>query len=176
MNGIVLILRPQPGADESAGRARALGLKPVVAPLFRVEPLAWQPPDPADFDAVMLTSANAPRHGGPQLARFRHLPAYAVGEATAAAASEAGFTDVRVGPADVGALTAIMADEGVTRAFHPCGADHVVPSAERLNVQSMPIYWSAAAAGLDSHAISAIDEVDTEGVRVAGRKARVSPG
>ncbi len=158
MSGVVLILRPQPGADESAGRARALGLKPVVAPLFRVEPLAWQPPDPADFDAVMLTSANAPRHGGRQLARFRHLPAYAVGEATAAAASEAGFGEVRLGPADVEALTAMMAGEGVRRAFHPCGTDHVVRSAEGLNLQSMPVYRSAAAAGLDSRAIAAIDE------------------
>ena len=43
----VLILRPQPGADETAARARALGLEPLVAPLFTVRPLAWTPPDPA---------------------------------------------------------------------------------------------------------------------------------
>ena len=58
----MLILRPQPGADETAARARTLGLEPVVAPLFTIRPLAWEPPDPAEFDAVLLTSANAARH------------------------------------------------------------------------------------------------------------------
>ena len=57
----ILVLRPQPGADETAARARALGLELVVAPLFAVAPLAWTPPDPAGFDAVMLTSASAAR-------------------------------------------------------------------------------------------------------------------
>ncbi len=42
----LLVLRPQPGADETAARARALGLEPVVAPLFSVRPLHWTPPDP----------------------------------------------------------------------------------------------------------------------------------
>ena len=42
----VLILRPQPGADESAARARALGLDPVVAPLFSLRPRSWEPPGP----------------------------------------------------------------------------------------------------------------------------------
>ncbi len=157
MSGLVLILRPQPGADESAARARALGLTPVVAPLFWIEPLDWQAPDPAGFDAVVLTSANAPRHAGAKLARFRHLPAFAVGEATAAAAAEAGFGEVRTGPADVGALTRMMVEQGVRRAFHPCGADHVAPTSEGLSVTSIPVYWSAAAANLDSRAIAAIE-------------------
>ena len=46
MTGRVLILRPQPGADETAERARALGLEAVVAPLFEVGPLAWTGPGP----------------------------------------------------------------------------------------------------------------------------------
>ena len=79
MNGLVLILRPQPGADETAARARALGLDPVVAPLFTVRPLAWQAPNPADFDAVMLTSANAARFGGDALTPFLGLPCYCGG-------------------------------------------------------------------------------------------------
>ena len=60
----VLVLRPEPGAGETAARARALGLEPIVAPLFAVRPIAWAAPDPAAYDAVMLTSANAARHGG----------------------------------------------------------------------------------------------------------------
>ncbi len=81
----ILVLRPQPGADETAARARDLGLEPVVAPLFTVRPLAWTAPDPAAFDAVMLTSASAARQASEGLAPFKQLPCYAVGEATAAA-------------------------------------------------------------------------------------------
>jgi uroporphyrinogen-III synthase len=52
------------------------------------------------FDAVMLTSANAARLAGDAMASFTALPCYAVGEASAAAAADAGFADIRVGPSD----------------------------------------------------------------------------
>src|SRR3546814_7500043 len=65
----LLILRPEPGASMTAGRATALGLQPVCYPLFQVRPCVWDAPDPAEFDAIMLTSANALLHGGSQLDR-----------------------------------------------------------------------------------------------------------
>ena len=123
MNGLVLILRPQPGADETAARARAIGLDPVVAPLFTMRPLAWQAPNPADFDAVMLTSANATRFGGDALTPFLGLPCFVVGEATTGAAREAGFRDIRTGPGDGAALVGMLGAAGVRAAFHPCGED-----------------------------------------------------
>ena len=86
MTAAVLILRPEPGASATAARARTLRLEPVVAPLFVVRPLAWEPPDPAGLDAVMLTSGNAPRLAGDGMTPFLRLPCYAVGEATADAA------------------------------------------------------------------------------------------
>ena len=121
----ILVLRPQPGADETAARARTLGLEPVVTPLFSVRALAWTAPDPGGFDAVMLTSASAARQAAAGLAPFRTLPCYAVGEATAAAAGEAGFADIRVGPDDGAALLLMMAEDGVRSAFHACGQDHL---------------------------------------------------
>src|SRR3546814_20848677 len=75
----LLFLRPEPGASMTAGRATALGLQPVCYPLFQVRPCGWDAPDPAEFDAIMLTSANALLHGGPQLDRFKHLPAFCGG-------------------------------------------------------------------------------------------------
>ena len=57
----LLVLRPEPGASATAGRARTLGLDPVLMPLFEIEPIAWTAPDPAGFDALLLTSANAVR-------------------------------------------------------------------------------------------------------------------
>ena len=70
----VLILRPEPGAARSAGRALSLGLTPVVAPLFTIRPLAWTAPAAEAFEAVRLTSANAPRLAGEVLASSLGLP------------------------------------------------------------------------------------------------------
>jgi len=121
----VLILRPQPGADETAARARAIGLEPIVAPLFAIRALAWPPPDPAGFDAILLTSANAARLGGDGMTPFKTLPCYAVGERTAEAARAAGFADVRAGPSDGAALVATARKEGAEALLHLGGRDHV---------------------------------------------------
>ena len=87
----VLVLRPEPGASATVDRARAMGLDAVATPLFEVEPLDWDVPEASGFDGVLLTSANALRHGGDGLQALRGLKAYAVGDATAQAAREAGF-------------------------------------------------------------------------------------
>ena len=121
----LLIVRPQPGADETAARARALGLEPIVAPLFETRPLAWAPPDPGGCDAILLTSANAARLGGEGLRAFLALPCYAVGARTAQAAREAGFADVRTGPSDGAALAALAERDGAKSPLHLGGRDHV---------------------------------------------------
>ena len=93
----VLVLRPEPGATATLRRARERGLEAEAVPLFEVEPVEWSVPDPSDFDALLLTSANAVRHGGPGLQALRELPVHAVGEATARAAREAGFAVATIG-------------------------------------------------------------------------------
>lgn len=153
----VLVLRPQPGADETAARVRGLGLEPVVAPLFTIRMLPWTVPDAADFDAVMLTSANAAWHGGGGLARLLALPCYAVGEATAAAAREAGFTDIRVGPDDGLALLLDMQAAGVSRALHLCGVDHITLEPAEIRITRIPVYEAVAAAALPAAAGAAIE-------------------
>ncbi|HWI86589.1 MAG TPA: uroporphyrinogen-III synthase, partial [Sphingomonas sp.] len=77
-----------------------------------------------DHDALMLTSANAVRHAGPDLHLYRALPVYAVGEATAAAATQAGFGPVISGPGDAAALVARMREDGVKRPLHLAGREH----------------------------------------------------
>lgn len=102
----MIVIRPQPGCDATVAAARALGLTAEPFPLFAVRPLAWQAPDPADFDALLIGSANAMRHGGEGLERLRALPVHAVGHASAAAARAAGFTVTTTGVADMQALLA----------------------------------------------------------------------
>ncbi|HEY5720799.1 MAG TPA: uroporphyrinogen-III synthase [Allosphingosinicella sp.] len=153
----LLIVRPQPGASETAARARKLGLDPVVSPLFEIRPLRWQAPDPEGFDALLLTSANAVRHGGGGLARFVRLPCYAVGEASAEAAREAGFGDVRTGPGDAAAAAAMMEKDGVRRAFHPCGRDRAGLGEPGIDIVHVPVYAADPIDELPADAKAALD-------------------
>lgn len=107
----LVILRPEPGASASVERARAAGLEAVAVPLFEIRPLAWTAPDPARFDAVLMTSANAARHGGKGLGKLTSLPVHAVGRATAEAARDAGFAVASVGDGTGAELVAGLADD-----------------------------------------------------------------
>jgi uroporphyrinogen-III synthase len=153
VSGLVLVLRPEPGASATAGRARRLGLDPIVAPLFAVRPLAWDPPDPSGFDGVLLTSAHAAREAGPQVAQFLHLPCHTVGEATAAAAGEAGFADVRTGTGD-GAAALAAAGEG--RLLHLCGRDHLPLRRAGGGIERRIVYAADAVAELPAEARRAL--------------------
>ena len=100
----LLVLRPEPGATATVQHARERGLDALAVPLFEIEPLEWDAPDPAAFDGILLTSANAVRSAGEKLKFFGGLPVYAVGDATGEAARQAGFSIAAVGDADVGRL------------------------------------------------------------------------
>ena len=155
MRGLV-VLRPEPGAAATATRAAAIGLAAIVAPLFEVRPIAWDAPDPAAFDALMLTSANAVRHAGGDLARYQTMPAYVVGAATARAARDAGFTDIHVGGGDAAALARLMAAEGVGRALHLAGRDHRDIREPALHVTRRLVYASEPVATLSAEAAEAL--------------------
>jgi uroporphyrinogen-III synthase len=93
----LIVIRPEPGAQATCLAAQALGLEAEAFPLFAVRPLGWDAPAREDIDALLLGSANALRHGGPEIERYRGLPAYAVGETTAEAARDAGLDVVLTG-------------------------------------------------------------------------------
>ena len=93
----LLALRPEPGLAATLDKARALGLAIDGQPLSAIRPLAWDCPDPAGIDGLLIGSANAILHAGPHLARLAAKPVFAVGEATAAAARAAGFTVAMTG-------------------------------------------------------------------------------
>ncbi|QXQ06698.1 uroporphyrinogen-III synthase [Sphingosinicellaceae bacterium] len=118
----VLVTRPEPAASRTAARLRALGHEVVVAPLLVPRAVPWSVPR-GDWHAVAFTSASAPGFGGAELKPLTHLPAYAVGEATAAAAREAGFTDVRPARGDASAVFRLAAGDGIARLLHLAGRD-----------------------------------------------------
>jgi uroporphyrinogen-III synthase len=119
----LLILRPERGAIVTAKRATALGLSPMVRSLFKVTPSAWDAPDPALFDALLLTSANAIRYGGGAIGLYRALPVFAVGAATAQTAREAGFTAVTEGAGNAADALRTLAKAGHSRPLHLSGEE-----------------------------------------------------
>lgn len=147
MSGRVLILRPEPGASETAARARAMGLEPVLLPLFELRAVPWKAPDPRRYDAILFTSANAARLGGEALAAFAGLPAYAVGESTAAAVRAAGLRTVRRGPQDGAAMLATAAADGVRRALHLCGRDNIPLRHPDVEVEQRVVYAAEPVGG-----------------------------
>lgn len=173
----LLVLRPEPGASATARRAEAMGLQPLCYPLFEVKPCLWEAPDPTGFDAVMLTSANTLRHGGPGLDLYRHLPVFAVGETTAAAARAQGFPVAAVGESGAQAVSGIIAARGHARVFHPCGRDRRAIDAGPLTITRRIVY-EAAEAG-DAQGLAAILPEEAVALlhspRAAQRLARLVP-
>lgn len=129
----LLLLRPEPGLSASAERARSMGLDVISCPLFRVESVEWSAPNPADYDVLLLTSANAVRHGGSGLEGFKPLPVHAVGAATAAAAREAGFQVETVGSGNAAELLASL--PATPRLLHLAGENRRQEANSRLDVR-----------------------------------------
>jgi uroporphyrinogen-III synthase len=119
----LIALRPEPGLAATLERARAMGLRVSGQALSEIRPLAWDCPDPAGIDGLLIGSANAILHGGEHLARLTGKPVYAVGEATAAAARAAGFTVAMTGSGGLqGVLDAVPAPCHLLRI---AGEEHV---------------------------------------------------
>ena len=141
MTRMVVVLRPEPGNTRTATALRARGLEARQVPLFAVVPVYWTPPNPTGFDGLLLTSANAVRHGGAGLDLFRRLPVVAVGAATAAGASEAGFAVAVTGGEDARAVVAEARDRGFARLLHLAGRERA-PTQD--GVEAVTVYASEA--------------------------------
>ena len=117
----VLVTRPEPGASETAARIAALGYQPIVASLLEIRILHAALPPSGHVQAVLATSGNAI---AALPASHRHLPLFAVGDATAGLARAAGFAAVHSASGDAGALAALVArdcDRSAGPLLFPCG-------------------------------------------------------
>lgn len=137
----VAVLRPEPGNQATAARIEAAGLRAIRLPLFVVRPLDWTPPDPRQFDALILTSANAARLAGAGLDAVRSLPVHAVGAATAAAAQAQGLSVATVGHGDGDDLLDTLAAQDVERALLLAGRDRRLDSGG-IVAQAIAVYAS----------------------------------
>lgn len=160
----VLLTRPK---AQSQAFARALEdrfgpqVRPVIAPLMEVEPLAPPLPD-GPFAGVIFTSANAVAAAG----ALEPLPrlAWCVGDRTAQAAQSAGFV-ARSAGGDAGALVAaILADPPAGRLLHLRGEETRGGVAERL-----------AAAGVETLSLTVYRQAAQQ-MPEAGRALLAAPG
>lgn len=139
----VWITRAQPGADRTADRLSACGFSPFVAPLLTIRPLDARP-DLTGVQALAFTS-----RAGVEIFRAltpaRILPVFAVGDATAASAKEAGFTGVRSAAGDLFALAALIRTEAQGLSIlHPSAAEPAGDLATLVGgsarVTTLPVY------------------------------------
>lgn len=101
----VILTRPQEDSERTAAALRAKGHEVLIAPLLRVEPVNANLR--TNWGGVIVTSANAAAALASHPARdgLIKLPVFAVGQRSAEAARQAGFTDITTAGGDVRDLT-----------------------------------------------------------------------
>lgn len=145
----LLLTRPEGRNDTLAGKARAAGFDVTIAPLLAIEPLPFTIPD-QPFDALLLTSTGAVAAAR----RAPALPVYAVGPATARAATAAGLKVVAAGRSDGHAIVTAAYADGVRRLLHLRGAHgaELAPPAG-LSITTVPVYRAVPATRLPEPAV-----------------------
>lgn len=118
----VLVTRPQAEAQALARLLRVLGHVPVACPLLDIRYISAS----IDLDGVqaLLFTSGAGVRAFARLEPHRELPVFAVGDATAAMAREAGFTTVHSAEGDGDALVQAVAgalDPKHGAVLHPAG-------------------------------------------------------
>lgn len=103
----VLLTRPRADSENLAETLRSRGMKVIIEPMLDIIPLGAVPPLEG-VTGLIVTSANAIRAFAAACDR-RDLEVYSVGDATALAAKEAGFTIVESAQGDSVALGALIA-------------------------------------------------------------------
>ena len=155
----VWITRAQPGAARTAARLTALGFTPLVAPLLTIRPLPdalKTAPDLTTVAALAFTSPNGVEAFAALTPRLRALPVFAVGDATAEAARDAGFTDARSASGDIHALARLIKASPIDGLILAPGAREPAGDLPALlpdhQIQRLPIY-----AAEETHAVPPAD-------------------
>jgi uroporphyrinogen-III synthase len=169
----VAITRAAPDNARTAERVRERGGEPVLAPLLAIVPCGYDT-NTDDAQAIIFTSSNGVR-AFPDARGARDRIVLAVGDVTAEAARDAGFTDVRSADGDVESLAALAhtsLDPAKGKLIHIAG-DHVAGDlggtlrAAGFVVERRLAYASVAASALPDVFNTQLDAVTFHSVRAA---------
>ncbi len=105
----VLVTRPREDGEKLADVLRTRGIEVLLEPLLCIEYLDGPGLDLGGVQALVVTSANGLRAFARRDDR-RGLPVYAVGDASAQAAAEAGFSRVISAAGDIKALAGLIGE------------------------------------------------------------------
>ena len=145
----VWITRAQPGAARAAARLTALGFTPVVASLLTIRPLPEalsQAPDLTTVAALAFTSPNGVEAFAALVPAplLRDRPVFAVGDATAEAARDAGFANARSAAGDIHALARLIDASPIQGLILAPGAREPAGDLPALlpdcQIQRLPVY------------------------------------
>lgn len=134
----VWVTRAEPGAGRTAARLRNLGFEPVVAPVLKIERINGVRIDFTDIAALAFTSINGVSAFA-ALSDRRDLPAFCVGDATAEAVRQIGFTDVCSASGDLEALGRLIAATGLRDVVLAPGAEQPAGDLEAMVGGSTPV-------------------------------------
>lgn len=169
----VALTRAEPEASRTAERVRTRGAEAIVAPLLTIVPCGYDT-STEGAQAIIFTSTNGVR-AFPDARGARDRIVLTVGDATAEAAREAGFNDVRSADGDVAALAALAKaalDPAKGKLVHIAG-DHVAGDlggelrAAGFTVERRLAYASVAAATLPDALKQPLDIVLFHSARAA---------
>ncbi|WP_046861506.1 uroporphyrinogen-III synthase [Microvirga massiliensis] len=156
----ILVTRSRDDAERTAERLRERGHEPILAPVLEIAPTGTTPPveSPA---ALILTSGHAVAPAAAALPK--QVPVFAVGERTARAARQAGFTAVATAGGDAQALVRLVAERIApgARLLHTRGRDakpepEASLSAHGFAVRPWIAYDARPAGALPAEAVEAI--------------------
>lgn len=123
----VLITRPRPAADDMAEKLAREGFTVFVAPMTRYEEIPCDTGALADYQAIVLTSAQAAQIFAARAPDAFDTPVFAVGDATALAASNAGFRKVYSAQGDGLDVVRLIRERkdalSLQKILHPCAED-----------------------------------------------------
>lgn len=170
----IWVTRTEPDAAATAVRLATLGFDPIIRPLLEVRPLS---------PAVSLQGVTALAFGSRRsvaafaaLERRRDLPVLTVGDATAAAAREFGFADVRSASGDGHALARLIRTEARGPVLYLSAA---TPAADlpalvgpAVEVHALPLYETVPTG---AGAPEAFDAVLIHSPRAADALAALAP-
>ena len=167
----LLLTRPAADSEALAALLKAQGHTAMIEPMLEVKPLEIEPPPLDGVTGLLFTSANGVRAFAAKSDR-RDIAAYAVGDRTAAAAREAGFTRVESAEGDVEALASLVERlhkpedgtllhiSGAVRAGNLAG----VLSAKGYKVEHVALYEAVAAMELTAPTRVALASGGLDGV------------
>lgn len=156
----VLLTRPEPDSRRIAAVLEERGIATLIWPLTRIAALADSYEVPARVEALLFTSSNGVRVFS-RICATRDLPAFCVGDRTAALAREARFADVRSAAGDARALADLATGSGCERFLHVRGRDAAGDlagqlSAAGLAVEEVVLYAAEPSGPADSEVCEAL--------------------